>query len=84
MPRYRKVLYSHYGSNDSALPLCDSDLSITEYQSESYSQNFQPLIPRDPSVRIVDLGCGKGAFLLWLITKGYANVVGVEQDAKQV
>lgn len=42
------------------------------------------LLPDDRSIRILDLGCGSGMFLLQLQTRGYWNLVGVDASPEQV
>lgn len=41
-------------------------------------------IPDDKSIRILDLGCGYGAFLHFLKQAGYWNVFGVDVSGEQV
>lgn len=49
-----------------------------------FSARILPLLPKDRSARILDLGCGQGRFLRFLLDKGYYNVVGVDVSAEQV
>jgi 2-polyprenyl-3-methyl-5-hydroxy-6-metoxy-1,4-benzoquinol methylase len=41
-------------------------------------------IPRDTSVRILELACGPGALLHFLERAGYRNVAGVDVSAEQI
>lgn len=41
-------------------------------------------LPPDRSVRILDLGCGHGAFVHFLREAGYQTVVGIDDSAQQV
>jgi SAM-dependent methyltransferase len=40
--------------------------------------------PIDKSIRILDLGCGSGAFLYFLQSEGYQNIQGVDVSVEQV
>lgn len=41
-------------------------------------------IPGDPSIRIVDLGCGQGSWIYFLKKNGYTNIAGVDISGEQV
>lgn len=51
-------------------------------------QMLRPLVgaflPPDKNARILDLGCGYGAFLLMLRAEGYTNLRGVDLSPEQV
>jgi 2-polyprenyl-3-methyl-5-hydroxy-6-metoxy-1,4-benzoquinol methylase len=40
-------------------------------------------VPEEKSIRILDLGCGAGAFLYFLNKAGYQNIQGVDVSAEQ-
>jgi SAM-dependent methyltransferase len=48
------------------------------------TQLIERHIPNDRNARIVDLGCGHGAYLYFLKQKGYQNLVGIDTSAEQV
>lgn len=41
-------------------------------------------LPRERDARIIDLGCGYGAILYFLVRAGYRNVSGVDISAEQI
>ena len=41
-------------------------------------------LPSDRQVRILDLGCGHGAFLYFLAKAGYQNICGIDVSAEQI
>src|SRR5580698_5087470 len=41
-------------------------------------------LPSDRQVRILDLGCGHGAFLYFLTKAGYQNICGIDVSAEQI
>lgn len=46
---------------------------------------FGPFLPVNKDIRILDLGCGAGVFLEWLIEEcQYTRAEGIDQDAGQV
>lgn len=45
---------------------------------------FARFLPSDKAARIVDIGCGCGAFVLWLEHRGYTNVAGIDISREQV
>ena len=49
-----------------------------EQSAASYGRLYDPLMPKDKTARILDLGCGTGHFLHYLVTRGYANHLGVD------
>lgn len=46
--------------------------------------NYLAYLPADRSVRILDIGCGTGEFILYLRSKGYANACGVDISEEAV
>jgi 2-polyprenyl-3-methyl-5-hydroxy-6-metoxy-1,4-benzoquinol methylase len=49
-----------------------------------YALYFSDILPNDRSARILDLGCGGGRFLVFLQSRGYTNLVGVDRDEHQL
>lgn len=47
-----------------------------------YAAEILPLLPADRQVRILDVGCGFGHLLRYLVTNGYENSGGVELDPR--
>lgn len=43
-----------------------------------YRRQFGSVIPQNRDIRVVDLGCGPGYFVSWLVSSGYRNVIGVD------
>ena len=56
------------------------DFASTYRRFEHYYAGF---LPTDKA-RIVDLGCGSGAFVSWLQSKGYENVEGIDISQEQI
>lgn len=81
MTQFREVLYASYRTTgyEQANPG-----SLNEHHVETYRSEFGSLLPSDKKARIVDLGCGKGFLLKFLIQEGYENVLGVDASIEQV
>lgn len=52
-------------------------------QMEHYKKEYQKHLPKDKSVKILDVGCGFGMFLYMLKEMGYTNIEGVEIGKRQ-
>lgn len=49
-----------------------------------YNGNYCRYLPQDRSAPILDIGCGTGEFLKYLISRGYSNVSGVDVSKEMV
>jgi 2-polyprenyl-3-methyl-5-hydroxy-6-metoxy-1,4-benzoquinol methylase len=49
-----------------------------------FERAFLKLLPPDRDARIIDVGCGEGAFLLFLQAQGYTNICGVDLSPENV
>jgi 2-polyprenyl-3-methyl-5-hydroxy-6-metoxy-1,4-benzoquinol methylase len=81
---WKDRLYSAYVSSNQ---VTDLHLEVDE-QFASRRPYIQMVIrerfPVDKSIRILDLGCGSGAFLYFLQNAGYQNIQGVDVSTEQV
>ncbi|MBI4677630.1 MAG: class I SAM-dependent methyltransferase [Elusimicrobia bacterium] len=69
---YRGYSRTHAAGAKRADPLPD--------QARWFEAQFGPLLPKDKSAKILELGCGAGAFLWFLKQRGHSDVMGVDQD----
>jgi 2-polyprenyl-3-methyl-5-hydroxy-6-metoxy-1,4-benzoquinol methylase len=80
---YRSRIYQRYvrAWSRSLAPESIEELSPRmPYTRKVIREHF----PMDRSARILDLGCGHGAFIYFLREAGYTNVVGVDKSPEQV
>lgn len=49
----------------------------------AFRLNYGPLLPRERGAAILDLGCGSGAFLRYLASEGFHDVIGLEVSKEQ-
>jgi 2-polyprenyl-3-methyl-5-hydroxy-6-metoxy-1,4-benzoquinol methylase len=81
---WKDRLYSKYVSSGQ---VADLHLGVDEQFASrgSYIQKvIEEYFPKDKSIRILDLGCGAGAFLYFLQKAGYQSIQGVDVSTDQV
>lgn len=83
MSNYRKRCYDSYVSTHWKY---GHSLSKDEYKLfyKVAHIRFKDLLPKDKSIRLVDLGCGSGHFLYYLQKKGYLNTEGIDVSSEQL
>lgn len=62
----------------SSVNVTNKDLEKSFNNDISLHKDMEEIMPRDNQAKILDLGCGYGAFLHMLQKKGYENLYGVE------
>lgn len=55
-----------------------------ERQAQAFQHYFGRHLPKDRKARVLDVGCGYGAFLHYLRARGYVNSEGVDVSPQQV
>lgn len=55
-----------------------------ERQRAPFRHYFGALLPTDQNARLLDVGCGYGAFLYYLQKEGYNNAEGVDISPEQI
>ncbi len=55
-----------------------NDKTRVKENSVYYDAIYDALLPPERSARILDIGCGGGHFLHYLVRKGYRNVEGID------
>lgn len=80
---YRKQLYEYYVSRHTSL-MYDISIETLEKECITYKRYFKRFLPRDKSMKILDIGCGYGGFLYFLNKEGYKNVIGVDHSQEQI
>jgi len=54
------------------------------YGKKDFEEHVKPYLPKDKSIRILDIGCGHGTCINELIKSGYVNVEGVDISPDQI
>ena len=81
MYEYRELLYACYrtGHYEAINPG-----GLNRFYVEDYRSQMARFLPLDRKARVVDLGCGKGFLVEFLLREGYENVLGVDTSPEQV
>ncbi len=83
MTDYRNLIYGSYRSNFYAtVNPCDS--ASRKAITQSYDVIFKSYLPSDRRLRILDIGCGSGFLVEYLLSRGYSAVQGIDISAEQV
>lgn len=75
---YKSYISTHFGH------LRDFSPEALERQRRTFRHYYGCLLPPDRNARILEVGCGYGAFLYYLRAEGYRNVEGVDISPEQV
>jgi 2-polyprenyl-3-methyl-5-hydroxy-6-metoxy-1,4-benzoquinol methylase len=76
----RDRLYEKYRSYQNA-----GDPQVERTQRAPYLRRLiKTHLPADRNIRVLDLGCGSGTILHFLIEAGYRNVFGIDTSAEQI
>lgn len=80
---YRDRIYRYYvnARQQSITPNSVEELEGRRHLLESIIRDF---FPKDRHAKIVDLGCGHGAFVYFIRKAGYMNVTGIDRSPEQV
>ncbi|TWU47529.1 dTDP-3-amino-3,6-dideoxy-alpha-D-glucopyranose N,N-dimethyltransferase [Rubripirellula tenax] len=81
---WKQRLYGSYVSSKQAGANIQSDASPFRQVAPYIRQLIRNHVPRDKSLRIVDLACGHGSHLYFLKQAGYSNIAGIDISSEQV
>lgn len=81
---HRQHFYHRYTSAQSRFASIGDARARVAVEHLSLEACVAPFLPSDRTVRVLDLGCGYGAFLLFLQAKGFTNLRGVDLSPEQV
>ena len=80
---YKEQFYSKYSSTQANV-----DIKTIYENLEQRKPYFEKIIknyfPKKKDLKILDLGCGYGAFVYFLENEGYLNVEGIDTSVEQV
>lgn len=81
---YKQVLYENYRSTHNVHLYGILSIQLIEKNFSTWSYYFQSILPRDKQARILEIGCGDGAFVYFLQQQGYSNVSGIDLSEEQI
>lgn len=79
----RKKIYRNYFD---AIYRTSNSFTQNEYETSAgnFDMDFGNFLPPKTTAKILDIGCGTGHFLYFLLTKGYNNYVGIDISQNQI
>lgn len=83
MDHYLKELHTDY-LNTSTVLSEEFDKKEFENYAGGAERSYGSHLPQDRNARIVDIGCGQGHFLYYLMKKGFRNIYGIDIAPDQV
>ncbi len=85
MSQYREVLYKDYFTTHIGRNI---DINSIQKQfaidAKQFEADMVPLLPKDKSINILEIGCGFGSLISCLKKAGYTNIVGIDISDEQV
>ncbi len=78
MENWREELYKQYTTNKGR------GLKIQIPDCTFYKNKIKPLLPKDKSIRILDLAAGHGDLLYCLKKDGYKNIKGIDLSEEEI
>jgi 2-polyprenyl-3-methyl-5-hydroxy-6-metoxy-1,4-benzoquinol methylase len=81
---YRSVLYKDYYQNQSGRAFQLQIEDKMENDANLFSAEILPFLPKDKSIKILDIGCGFGSLVKLLKDSGYTNILGIDLSESQV
>lgn len=79
--KYRDRVYGSYLRHFSHRDISDDTL---ENQRRAYRYYYGRLLPSDKGSKVLEIGCGYGAFLYFLKKEGYGNISGIDVSPDSV
>lgn len=76
----KKSIYKNYVSVTARGKL----MAENNFKTRSFEFYFRKFLPENKQIKILDLGCGDGAFLFWLQKHNYNNIIGVDVSSEQI
>jgi 2-polyprenyl-3-methyl-5-hydroxy-6-metoxy-1,4-benzoquinol methylase len=83
MSNYRQKIYQYYSSSRIG-ELAPSTVKGFVPRQPYFNKIIREHFPADRQSRILELGCGHGAFLYSMHKEGYVNAVGIDGSEEQV
>ncbi len=84
MFNYRDIFYKRYFSSQVGKSDPSSFSALFNEQKWFFSHEIIPLLPKNKTVSILDIGCGIGSLLAALKANGYNTVKGIDVSPEQV
>ena len=83
MLNYRKKIYRYYSSN-SGRSLAPKDIDGLSPRAPFYTALINKFFPENKNIKILEIGCGYGAFQYFMNQAGYTDTEGIDTSEEQV
>ncbi len=83
MKAYRQKIYEYYSSNRAGKLAPDTVKGFVPRQPY-FKKLITEHFPVDKHAKILELGCGHGAFLYFMHVAGYVNAIGIDGSEEQI
>lgn len=74
---YRARIFQSYAAAEGSFFSAATEEDLVRYES-AYRRRVLRFFPSDKNASIVDLACGNGKFIYFILKQGYTNVLGVD------
>lgn len=81
---FKKKLYDSYVSQHTGPRKGIPSVDLFRRKGAGWDKSFAHYLPTPRTSRIADLGCGDGALLWWIQSRGYTNTVGIDISQEQI
>lgn len=80
----RRKIYQSYRKNHNDLLYGRTTIKRIESQFRVWDYYYHSHFPPNKQARILDIGCGEGGFVHYLIQSGYTHVSGIDLSKEQI
>lgn len=80
---YRAIFYEFYSKTQVNID-GNSIFANLKYRKSYINNVIKKYFPKNKDIKILDLGCGYGAFLYFLKNEGYLNFEGIDASPEQI
>src|SRR5258706_2287772 len=81
---FKSTFYKNYRSTHNDLMYGEPKLADIRNSFSTWKHYYGKLLPNARTARILDVGCGEGAFVYFLQEQGFVNVQGIDVSLEQV
>jgi len=81
---YKDKFYKDYVTTHVLPRKGETTLDEFKWRAVMYQKQFGKFLPKDKNSKIIDLGCGNGSVVWWLLQSNYINTYGIEISTEQI
>lgn len=81
---YKNLIYNNYHTFHTKKLYGKTNPDSIRKQFKYWQYFFSDFLPKNKFIKILDVGCGDGGFVLWLQEKGYSNTIGIDISTEMI